>query len=64
MEVENFPHDSMLINGRGRFGGNKAPLTVHNVIGGNTYLFRFINIGYDNYFEVSIIKAGSKSNLR
>jgi len=51
-DVLNFPSDSHLINGRGRFGKNTAPLEIHRVEQGQEYLFRIINAGFDDEFEV------------
>ncbi|XP_067945827.1 uncharacterized protein [Watersipora subatra] len=53
-DVGDLKSDSFLINGRGRFNNNSAPLTVHKVTSGQQYLFRFINTGFDNMIEVSI----------
>lgn len=55
-DVGDLASDSFLINGRGRFGDNNAPLIVHRVQSGDNYLFRFINVGFDNMFEVSLAK--------
>jgi len=41
-----------LINGKGRFLNNTAPLEVHKVEEGVTYLFRFIDAGFDDEFAV------------
>ncbi|XP_067947625.1 uncharacterized protein [Watersipora subatra] len=53
-DVGDLKSDSFLINGRGRFNNNSAPLTVHKVTSRQQYLFRFINTGFDNMIEVSI----------
>lgn len=58
-DVGDLPSNSFLVNGRGRFDNNKAPLTVHKVKSGDTYMFRIINVGYDNMFEVN----GSSSTV-
>ena len=51
-DVGDLASDSFLINGRGRYAGNSAPLTIHRITAGQQYLFRFINTGFDNMFEV------------
>lgn len=58
-DVGDLASDSFLINGRGRFGDNNAPLIVHRVQSGDNYLFRFINVGFDNMFEVSLATSRS-----
>lgn len=50
--VEDLPHDSFLINGKGRFDDNNTPLTIHHVQRNGEYIFRFINTGFDNVLEV------------
>jgi len=50
--VFNLDADSNLINGRGRLQDNTAPLEIHRVSYGQEYLFRVINAGYDDNFEV------------
>ena len=51
-DVGDLASDSFLVNGRGRYNNNKAPLSVHKVQAGDTYMFRIINVGFDNMFEV------------
>ena len=53
-DVGDLASDSFLVNGRGRYNNNKAPLFVHKVQAGDTYVFRIINVGFDNMFEVGI----------
>ena len=53
-DVGDLASDSFLVNGRGRYNNNKAPLSVHKVQAGDKYMFRIINVGFDNMFEVGI----------
>lgn len=53
-DVGDLPSDSFLINGRGRYKANSAPLTMHRVKWGETYKFRIINTGFDDLFEVKV----------
>ncbi|XP_078620980.1 uncharacterized protein LOC144887566 isoform X1 [Branchiostoma floridae x Branchiostoma japonicum] len=45
---------SALINGRGRYNGNNAPLTKFTIISGGTLRFRLIHPGAEFTFRVSI----------
>ena len=57
-DVGDLASDSFLVNGRGRYNNNKAPLSVHKVQAGDMYMFRIINVGFDNMFEVGIYYDG------
>lgn len=45
---------SALINGRGRHGNEKYPLTRFNVTRGRTYRFRMANVGAEYSFKISV----------
>lgn len=54
--LTNLPAASHLVNGRGRFENNTAPLEIHKVEQGQEYMFRITNAGFDDVFEVKFMK--------
>jgi len=53
--VTNIIAASHLVNGRGRFENNTAPLEIHKVEQGREYMFRITNAGFNDVFEVRSI---------
>jgi FtsP/CotA-like multicopper oxidase with cupredoxin domain len=58
--------DAGLINGRGRYQGNQAPLTSFTVTSGQKYRFYLTNAGFNFIFKVEIDEhiVGSRCSRR
>ncbi|XP_078686410.1 uncharacterized protein LOC144919067 [Branchiostoma floridae x Branchiostoma belcheri] len=54
IKVSSREYNSALINGRGRFGNNRAPLSTFTVPSGGSVNFRIIHVGPDYPFRFSV----------